>query len=86
VSSSFWPSYPFPHTLRQKFNLFPQFEQVFPVPGLVYDYTHPANASFIKLVVESLIDSFVGDFKGFQMRMEGVEVSFAHSSVSIWYR
>ncbi|KAJ7883317.1 hypothetical protein B0H13DRAFT_1890405 [Mycena leptocephala] len=59
--------------LRQKFNLFPQFEQVFPVPGLVYDYTHPANASFIKLVVESLIDGFVEDFKGFQTRMEGVE-------------
>ncbi|KAJ7878655.1 hypothetical protein B0H13DRAFT_1892534 [Mycena leptocephala] len=59
---------------RKKFNLFPQFEQVFPVPGLVYDYTHSANASFIKLVVESLIDSFVGDFKGFQTRMEGVEM------------
>ncbi|KAJ7908749.1 hypothetical protein B0H13DRAFT_2495887 [Mycena leptocephala] len=76
VSSSFWPSYPFPHRLRQKFNLFPQFEQVFPVPGLVYDQTRPANASFIQPVVESLIDGF----KGFQARMEGVEVNVAHSS------
>ncbi|KAJ7883330.1 hypothetical protein B0H13DRAFT_1890415 [Mycena leptocephala] len=46
---------------------------VFPVPGLAYDHTHPANASFIKLVVESLTDGFVGDFKDFQVRMEGVE-------------
>ncbi|KAJ7871781.1 hypothetical protein B0H13DRAFT_1895604 [Mycena leptocephala] len=51
---------------RKKFNLFPQFEQVFPVPGLVYDYTHPANASFIKLVVESLIEGFVGTSKVFR--------------------
>ncbi|KAJ7881447.1 tyrosinase copper-binding domain-containing protein [Mycena leptocephala] len=73
ASSSFWLLYPFLHMLHQKFNLFPQFEQVFPVPGLAYDYTHSANASFIKLMVESLIDGFVGDFKGFQTQMEGVE-------------
>jgi hypothetical protein len=47
----------------------------------VYDQTRPANASFIQPVVESLIDGF----KGFQARMEGVEVSVAHSSVSTWY-
>ncbi|KAJ7879148.1 hypothetical protein B0H13DRAFT_1892373 [Mycena leptocephala] len=47
ASSSFWRSYPFPHTLRRKFNLFPRFEQVFPVLGLVYNHTRPANASFI---------------------------------------
>jgi hypothetical protein len=51
--------------LHWKFSLFPLFEQVFPVPGLTYDHTCPANASCIKLVVESLIDGFVGDFKGF---------------------
>ncbi|KAJ7908740.1 Di-copper centre-containing protein [Mycena leptocephala] len=69
--SSFWLLYPFPHMLHQKFNLFPRVEQVLPVPGLAYNHTCPANASFIKPVVESLIDGFVGDFKGFQARMEG---------------
>jgi hypothetical protein len=37
-------------------------------------------------VVESLIDGFVGDYKGFQARMEGVEVSAGLSSTKRGFR
>ncbi|KAJ7713461.1 Di-copper centre-containing protein [Mycena olivaceomarginata] len=73
ASSSFQLSYPFPHTLRRNYTLIPQLDVVFPVPGLAWNHTRPGNASFTKPVVESLIDGFVGDYKGFQARMEGVE-------------
>ncbi|KAJ7881416.1 Di-copper centre-containing protein [Mycena leptocephala] len=73
ASSSFRLSYPFPHTLRRNFTLFPPLELAYPVPGLPYNDSRPASASFIKPVVQSLTDGFVGDFKGFQTRMEGVE-------------
>jgi tyrosinase len=86
ASSSFRLSYPFPHTLRRNFTLFPPLELVYPVPGLPYNDSRPASTSFIKPVVQSLTDGFVGDFKGFQTRMEGVEVSAAIYPVSIWYQ
>ncbi|KAF7357739.1 Di-copper centre-containing protein [Mycena venus] len=73
ASSSFQLSYPFPHTLRRNFTLFPDLELVFPVPVLGWNRTRPANASFTKPVVESLIDDFLGDYKGFQVRIDGVE-------------
>ncbi|KAJ7222420.1 Di-copper centre-containing protein [Mycena pura] len=72
ATSSFQLSYPFPHTLRRNFTLFGPVEELFP-PGFVWNHTRPANASFTRPIVESLIDGFVGDFKGFQDRTEGVE-------------
>ncbi|KAJ7664727.1 hypothetical protein B0H17DRAFT_1162776 [Mycena rosella] len=79
ASSSFRLSYPFPHTLRRNFTLFPQFDLLFPVPGTIWDRTCPANASFTKPVVERLIDGFVGDFKGFQTDLEALQGP--HSSI-----
>ncbi|KAJ7497690.1 hypothetical protein FB451DRAFT_1019355, partial [Mycena latifolia] len=73
ASFSFRLSYPFPHTLRRSFTLFPPLDVLFAVPDLVWNHIRPANASFTKPVVESLIDGFVGDFKGFQTHMEGTE-------------
>ncbi|KAJ6594303.1 Di-copper centre-containing protein [Mycena capillaripes] len=73
ASSSLRLSYPVPHTLRRNFTLVPPLESRFPVPGLVWNHTRPGNASFTKPVAESLTDGFVGDYKGFQARMEGVE-------------
>ncbi|KAJ7693383.1 Di-copper centre-containing protein [Mycena rosella] len=70
ASSSFRVSYPFPHTLRRNFTLFPPLDALLPVPDMAWK-ARPANASFTKPVVESLIDGFVGDFKGFQAQMEG---------------
>ncbi|KAJ6521931.1 Di-copper centre-containing protein [Mycena vulgaris] len=73
ASSPFRLSYPFPHTLRRNFTLFPPLEILFPVPGYVWNHTRPANASFTQPVVDRLIDGFEGDFKGFQAQMEGAE-------------
>ncbi|KAF7376539.1 Di-copper centre-containing protein [Mycena sanguinolenta] len=68
ASSSFQVSYPVPHTIRRNFTLFPSF----PIPA-VWNHTRPANVTFTKSVVESLIDGFVGDFKGFNGYMEGID-------------
>ncbi|KAJ6498893.1 Di-copper centre-containing protein [Mycena sanguinolenta] len=73
ASSSFQLSYPFPHTLRRNFDLYPPLDILLGIPGLVYNHTRPANASFTEPVVESLINGFVGDYKGFQTLMEGTE-------------
>jgi hypothetical protein len=74
ASSSFLLSYPYPHTLRRNYTIFPPIEQLFPIPGFVWNHTRQANESFTTPVVESLIDGFVGNYKGFQTHMEGVEV------------
>ncbi|KAJ7693382.1 hypothetical protein B0H17DRAFT_1199897 [Mycena rosella] len=75
ASSTFRVSYPFPHTLRRNFTLFPLFDSLsFPTPDVVWKRTRPAaTASFTEQVVESMINGFVGDFKGLQAQMEGVE-------------
>ncbi|KAJ7167406.1 hypothetical protein C8R43DRAFT_1085855 [Mycena crocata] len=72
ASSSFRLSNPYPHTLRRNFTLFPPLQVLFP-PGFVWNHSRPGNASLIRPVVESLIDGFVGDYKGFQARMDSAE-------------
>ncbi|KAJ6559934.1 Di-copper centre-containing protein [Mycena capillaripes] len=41
--------------------------------SLPYNRTRPANATFTTAVVESLINGFAGDYKGFHAFMEGVD-------------
>jgi len=59
-------SYPSPHTLRRNFTLRPW---TFPfVPNL--DLQKEANVSFSASAIETILETPVGDFKGFQAAIE----------------
>ncbi|KAJ7150509.1 Di-copper centre-containing protein [Mycena crocata] len=73
ASSGFQLAYPFPHTLRRNFTLYPPMQELFPFPDFLWNQTCTANESFTKPVVQSLIDGYIGDFKGMQAKMEGVD-------------
>jgi tyrosinase len=63
-------AYPSPHILRRNFTL-----QPFNLPGPFF--TEPlkeANSSFSAPVIESLLETSAGDFKGFQVAFEAFEV------------
>jgi len=63
-------SYPSPHIVRRNFTLRP-----FDLP-LVF-FTHPfktANTSFSEAVVEAILETSAGDYKGFQAALEAFEV------------
>ncbi|KAJ7058027.1 Di-copper centre-containing protein [Mycena amicta] len=81
--SPFTVSYPFPHTLRRNLTLIAPTGELFTMPGFVWNKTRSVNESFTEPVVQSLIDGFVGDPKGFQAKMEGAEGPHAnvHSAV-----
>ncbi|KAJ7282861.1 Di-copper centre-containing protein [Mycena rebaudengoi] len=71
ASSSFQPSYPYPHRIRRNFAEFPNMRFLFPIPGFVWDETRPANASFTKAEINRMINGYVGDYTGFQAILEG---------------
>jgi hypothetical protein len=72
--SNFQISYPSPHTVRRNFTLFP-YNVSFP---LFTDLLKPGNASFLASAVEAVLDTSVGDFKGFQVALEAPEVRNSH--------
>lgn len=59
-------SYPAPHVIRRNFTLRP-FD--FPIPWFS-DTSKMANATITADVVRSVIENYVGDFKGFQVAWE----------------
>ncbi|KAF8470979.1 Di-copper centre-containing protein [Russula ochroleuca] len=70
-------SYPSPHTVRRNFTL-RSFDQPIPSP-LVTDKLKMSNTSFTASVIEAILRSPAGDFKGFQKVLEAIEGP--HSSV-----
>jgi hypothetical protein len=65
-------SYPSPHTVRRNFTL-RSFDQPIPSP-LVTDKLKMSNTSFTASVIEAILRSPAGDFKGFQKVLEAIEV------------
>ena len=69
--SDFYLVYPSPHILRRNFTLQPYLgldESFFTQPDI------DANATFTVTEVDYMVNNFKGDFKGFQMYLEGFEV------------
>ena len=63
-------SYPSPHTVRRQFSLFP-YKAPFPL------FTEPektGTSSILASVVEAVLNTSAGDFKGFQVALELPEV------------
>ncbi|KAL4263581.1 Di-copper centre-containing domain superfamily protein [Pleurotus pulmonarius] len=77
--SLFRPSYPFPHTLRRNFTLFPYTASV--ILGVPIDPHLPINNTFSAAEVRKLTTGFQGDYKGFQTYIEGIQG--AHASVHL---
>jgi tyrosinase len=69
---TFQLSYPSPHILRRKFTLLP-WKDIASFP-LVTDPLKIGNASFSASVIEALLETPPGDFKGFQTVFEAAEV------------
>jgi tyrosinase len=68
--SGLYLAYPSPHILRRNFTLRP-----FTSPNPFF--TEPqkeANSSFLEPVIESILETSAGDFKGFQAALETFEV------------
>ena len=63
-------SYPSPHTVRRNFTLLP-YDVAF---NLFTDPLKIGNSSFSASVIEALLATSVGDYKGFQTVLEGPEV------------
>jgi hypothetical protein len=63
-------SYPSPHTVRRNFSLFP-YNGPFP---LFTDPQETGNSTILGSVVEAVLDTSAGDFKGFQVALELPEV------------
>ncbi|KAF8470981.1 Di-copper centre-containing protein [Russula ochroleuca] len=59
-------SYPSPHTVRRNFSLFP-YNGPFP---LFTDPQETGNSTILGSVVEAVLDTSAGDFKGFQVALE----------------
>ncbi|GAW10654.1 Di-copper centre-containing protein [Lentinula edodes] len=74
--SDFKLSYPSYHTLRRNFTLQPYIGLN---PTLFTNPYEDANATFTQSEVDKMVNGFVGDYKGFQVYMEGFEG--AHGSV-----
>jgi len=68
---TFQISYPSPHTLRRNFTLLPWKDLAFP---LVTDPLRISNTTFPASVIEALLETPAGDFKGFQTAFESLEV------------
>ncbi|KAF7307751.1 Di-copper centre-containing protein [Mycena kentingensis (nom. inval.)] len=73
ATSSFAVSYPIPHTLRRNYSSTADMAMVFSMPGFVWNKTRATNESFTARVVQSLVDGFIGDYKGFQTALDGSE-------------
>lgn len=69
--SDFQLSYPSYHTLRRNFTLQPYIGLD---PTLFTNPYEDANATFTQSEVDKMVNGFVGDYKGFQVYMEGFEV------------
>jgi tyrosinase len=63
-------SYPSPHTVRRQFSPFP-YKDPFP---LFTDPQKSGSSSISASVVEAVLDTPAGDFKGFQVALELPEV------------
>ena len=57
-------SYPVPHLVRRNFSLF-AFDRL-PTPPIITDPLKMVNTSFTASVIEGVLGSPVGDYKGFQ--------------------
>ncbi|KAF8264723.1 Di-copper centre-containing protein [Lactarius quietus] len=79
--SDLWLSYPSPHIVRRNFTLQP-FE-LLPPPLLEFisDPQKEANTSFVASVIENILETPTGDFKGFQTALEAWEGP--HSAVHL---
>jgi tyrosinase len=63
-------AYPSPHRIRRNFTLY--FPPGFPLPpGVTPDPTKMFNTTFTSEVVDSVVNSFTGDYKNFQAALEG---------------
>jgi tyrosinase len=65
-------SYPSPHTIRRNFTLL-SFNFPFPSP-IATDTQKIGNTSFTASVIEALLETSAGDYKGFQTVLEAPEV------------
>ena len=65
-------SYPVPHLVRRNFSLF-AFGRL-PTPAIITDPLKMVNTSFTASVIEGVLKSPVGDYKGFQTVLEAPEV------------
>jgi tyrosinase len=65
-------SYPTPHTVRRNFTLL-SFDLPLPNP-LNTDKLKMGNTSFTASVIDAILGTSAGDFKGFQKVLEAIEV------------
>ena len=71
-------AYPTPHRLRRNFTLYPYADPAYPPPWGDDPLAPPvpaglmANTTMTKENVDSLVDSYEGDFFGFQAYFEGL--------------
>ena len=74
-SKDFIVSYPTPHNIRRNLTLQPFLNPDFwgTVPAAVLD--EYINTTFTQAVLDSVVDSFVGDFEDFQTTLQGISVS-----------
>ena len=73
VNSSFRLSYPSPHPLRRNFTLQPYLNVGPPKAQFIQDPAVYANSSLTYSVIDSIINGYVGDFRGFQTAMEAFQ-------------
>lgn len=71
VHSTFRLSYPSPHPLRRNFTLQPYLNVGPPNAQFIQNPTLDANVSLSYSAIDSMINGFVGDYKGLQTAVEG---------------
>ncbi len=64
-------AYPVPHHIRRNFTLLAWKDLSFP---LLTDHMKLGNTSFTASVIEALLDTPAGDYKGFQTVLEAIQV------------
>ncbi|KAJ7091863.1 Di-copper centre-containing protein [Mycena belliarum] len=82
ASSSFRPSYPYPHIMWRNYTLFPPLDKLIPIPGFVWNLSMPATDNFTRPVVEGIINGFEGDFRNFHATLESGPHTYVHLCVS----
>jgi len=74
-------AYPAPHNIRRNFTLQPFLGQSIPTGVAPFDTSIMINTTFTKEIVDYLVNSFVGDYRGFHAFFEGMTVcSFSSSA------
>ena len=68
------PSYPSPHAMRRNFTLQPFGDLPPPINMFFTEPLKKANTSFLASVIEKILETSTGDYKGFQAPFEAFEV------------